>query len=91
MLAGHPQEWSLWVGLWEFLWKSYATEYILIREGDIALHLFPELHYAPHQKAWLTFGRQVGLLCPELKSFGVGHCLLPLEFLDVLGGEFGVR
>ena len=89
MLAEHPQEWLFRWGCRRFLQKSYATEYILIR-GDMVPHLLPELHYAPHQKAWLAFGRQISLLHPELKSFGVGHCLLLLEFPDVPAGEFRV-
>ena len=77
-------------GCGRFLQKSYATEYILIREGNVALHLLPELHYTPRQKAWLTFGRQISLLCPKLKSFGIGHCLLLLQFLDIPAGKFRV-
>ena len=56
-------------GYGRFLWKSHTTEYILVREGDVALHLLPELHNAPNQKAWLAFSRQVGLLHPELQDF----------------------
>ena len=83
MLAGCPQEWLCWVGLWGVLWKSYTTEYILIREGDVVLHLLPELHYTPCQKAWFTSSRWVSLLHSELKSLGIGHHLLLLEFLDI--------
>ena len=74
-----------------FLSKTYTTEYILIREGDIALHLLPELHYTPRQKAWFISSRWVGLLHPELKSLGVCNCLLLLEFLDIPAGEVRVR
>ena len=70
-----------------FLQKSYATECTLIREGDIALHLLPQLHYPPCKKAWFFSGRWVGLLCPELKSLGIGHHLILLEFLDILAGK----
>ena len=79
------------LGYGGFLQKSYATEYVLISEGDVALHLLPELHYAPHQKVWLALSRQIGLFSPKLEGFGIGHHLLLLQFPDVLAGKFGVR
>ena len=67
------------------LWESYALEHILIR-GEVAPHLFPKLYYAPCQKARFTFSRQINLLCPEVKGPGICHCLLMLDFLDILAG-----
>ena len=66
---------------------SYAIKHILIREGEVALHLLPEFYYAPHQQAWFTSRRQINLLHPELKGLGVCHCLLMLDFTDILAGK----
>ena len=38
------------------------------------LHHCPQLQDTPHQKAWLAWGRQVGLLCPELEGWHIDHC-----------------
>ena len=73
-----------------FLRKSHATGDVLIAEGDVALHLLPELPYAPHQKAWLAPSRWIGFFCPKLEGFGIGHHLFLLQFSDVLAGELGV-
>ena len=80
----------LGLGFMGFLRKSKATEDVLIIEGDIALHLLPELPYAPQQKVWLAPSRQIGFFCPKLEGFGIGHCLLPLQFSDVPAGKLGV-
>ena len=73
-----------------FLLKSYALEHILIREGEVALHLFPKLYHTPHQMAWFTSSRWINLLCPELKDPGIWHHLLMLNFLDIPAGKDGI-
>ena len=70
--------------------ESHTTEDIFVSEKDIIYHL-PEFHYAPCQKAWLALSRWIVFFCPKLEGFGIGHSLLPLQFPDVLAGEFGVR
>ena len=91
MLAGHSWGGFLGLGYQGFLWKSHASEGILISEGDIMFHLLPELHYAPCQKGWLTLSRWIGFFHPKLEGFGKGHHLLLLQFSDIPAREFGVR
>ena len=63
------------------------TQDSIIREGDVRLCYFSQLQDAPHQKAWLAWGRQVGLLHPELECLHIGHCFLQLCLPDILAGE----
>ena len=74
----------------DLFWKSYALEHILSGEGEVAPHLFPKLHHAPHHKAWFTSSRQSNLLCPELKGPGICHHLLTLNFPDIPAGKDGI-
>ena len=62
-----------------------------LSEKETALHLFLELYYTPCGKVWFTSSRQISLLHPELKGPGVCHCLLTLDFLDILAGKDRVR
>ena len=65
------------------LQKSHTLKHILIREGGVTPHLFPKLFYTPHQQAWFPYSRQINFLCPELKSSGICHHLLMLDFPNV--------
>ena len=87
---GTPRSGCLQLVLQESFWWGYTAQDGIIREGDIRLHHFPQLQDAPHQKAWLAWGRQVGLLHPELEGLCITHCFLQLLLSDIPAGELWI-
>ena len=81
----------LWLHGQGSLWEGHTTEDGFIREGDITFHLLPQLQYTPHQKEWLSLGRQIGFLHLKLEGLGIGNHLLQLQLPNIPTGELWVR